>query len=181
MTTLNRTPTSAVDVVGVFDAQGNQVFEGASVMRAEVDEHKNLMQHPVESARTITDHVVIEPTEMTFYLVPSPNEYRNIYQEIKSLYDRSTLLTVQTRVDVHTNILIEAIPREETPEVYNTVTIEMKMREVLLVSGRVVDLSPDNVTNPTDASTVRRGQQTGAEGTAAQTQDSSVLYQVFIE
>ena len=181
MTILNRTPTSAIDVVAVFGPNGTQVFEGAAIMRAEVTENKKLMQHPVESARTITDHVVIEPTSMTFYLIPSPNDYRNIYQEVKSLYDRSTLLTVQTRVDVHTNILIESLPREESPDVFNTVSIEMKMREVLLVSGQIVELSAENVSNPGDQSTTERGQQAGGTATADQTEQSSILYRTFIE
>lgn len=151
----------AADAVGVFDDEFNQVFAKARPLKADVYEAARVMDHPVESGSTMTDHRVIDPIEIEIYLVMSGDDYRDTYNQIKDLYNRATLLVVQTRSGSYSNMLISALPHDESPDTYDTINLSLRLREAILVTVQFQALPPRSVAVQRNASTVRRGQQTG--------------------
>ena len=81
-------PSAASDVVGVFDANFNQVFRLARPVKAQIHETSKPMEHPVETGIIITDHRIILPVEIEFSLILPPGEYRPVYQQIKQFFCR---------------------------------------------------------------------------------------------
>ena len=166
---LTNTPQAyGVDVVGVFDEGFNQLFPLARPIKANVVESAKAMEHPVESGATITDHVVVEPLEIELTLMLVGEERADVYGQVRALFNASTLLTVQTRSGSYPNMVIVAIPHDETPDLYDAFPLALKLREVRLVTTQFQALPPSAVAAPKDASTVKRGEQTGkTEGPAA--------------
>ena len=171
-------PTRAVDVVGVFDDQFNQVFSNARPIKAMVNESAKAMEHPVETGVTITDHRIILPTEIELSVLvtnsASGQEYRSVYQQIKQLWLNATLLTVQTRTGSYPNMLITDIPHDETADMFDAIAIGIKLKEVLFVEAKFGTLPPTAVKNKSKASTVDRGEQQTTTATPAENQ--SIAY-----
>lgn len=151
---------SAVDVVGVFDSESlQQVFQFARPMKALVRETSRTMQHPVEKGTIIADHRIILPNDMELLLVIDQQDYDSAYYEIKQLFMTATLLLLQTRTGVYSNLFIADLPHEETPDMFNKVTLQLHLREVSFV---VDDLTYDPE-NPADENTSQNGQQQATE------------------
>ena len=62
-------PTATADLVSILDADGNQVFETASPLKASLSPEIKYMTHPVETGGNITDHRIILPDVVTVSLV----------------------------------------------------------------------------------------------------------------
>ena len=122
------------DVVCVLDGF-NQVFRGARPMKATVKEEAKLMEHPLEDGATITDHMVVQPVEIELSMTLDPESYRETYKEIKALYLEGRILTVQTRTDSYANQIIQALPHDEQPEMFDTVTLTLKLKEITIVQA----------------------------------------------
>jgi hypothetical protein len=160
--------TAAVDVVGVYDQNYNQLFSGARPIRARVNPKAKLMDHPIETGATITDHRVFLPTEIELNLVFTPDSYTIDYQSVMSAYTSNNLLTVQTRTDTYSNMVIQGPPHEETAELADTISMILSLRQVTIVSSQ----SAPTPANPVNSKTVSRGAQ---QGTAATTTQSNSL------
>lgn len=147
--------TSIVDVVAVLDQETlTQVFPFARPMRAVVREMSKTMVHPAENGIIIGDHRIILQTEIDIPFVITAQNYDQ-YSQIKNLYVAGTLLSVQTRTGVYGNMLIEDLPHEETPDMFDAITIELHMKEVLFFPA-------PSTFQPADAAnddTVQSGQQ----------------------
>lgn len=165
------------DVVGVFDSSFNQLFADAIAIRAMVSEKSKIMEHPVESGVTITDHVVIQPTEIEMSVVLTPLTYRDTYTQIKTVWQAFGLVSVQTKTGTYPNMLIYEIPHDEVPEMFDTVAVAIKLREVILVEAQYAQLPQKNVRKPKNASTVRTGQKDGKPATP--TQSSAAFDLIF--
>lgn len=122
------------DVVSVLDGF-SQVFRDARPMAASVKEESKLMEHPTEDGAVITDHAVTQPVEIELVMTLTPDTYRDTYKEIKRLYLEKKILTVQTMAETYENQLIQAIPHEETPEVFDTIVLTLKLKEVKIVKA----------------------------------------------
>lgn len=148
----NTATRSNQDVVGVFDGY-DQVFSGARPMTASVKEGSKMMEHTVESGVVITDHMVIQPVEIELSMTLTPENYRDTYQEIKKLFSEGKLLTVQTKTDSYENQLINALPHDESPEIHDTVQLDLNLKEVRIVTAefktehRPAKASQKNTTN----------------------------------
>jgi hypothetical protein len=165
-------PTAAVDVVGVFDDAFNQVFERARPIKAMIKESAKPMEHPVESGSTITDHRIINPVEITLFVILAADDYRSVYEQIKAYFLKSILLTVQTRTGIYKNQFVMEMPHDEDPEMFDTVALSIKTKEVLLVDAQAGRMTVGTVRNPANASTADRGEQQGGN-------TGSILSQVF--
>lgn len=169
----------AVDLVGVFDDDFNQLFPDARPLLCTVREDAQLMDHPVESGATITDHRIMLPVEINLSLMLS--DPANDYEAVKSLYREASLVTVQTRTSTYPNMLIAALPHEESSDVFDKTPLSLVLREVQLVEAQFQALPPRQVDAPRDASTAKRGQKsTTTEQPAADGEKkSSTLYRIF--
>lgn len=148
--------SAAVDVVGVFNSQTlAQVFESARPTRCQVREGSKTMEHPIETGAMIGDHRIINQVEIYLPLIIPSRFYSSAYTEIKNLYNGATLLSVQTKTAVYQNMFIVDLPHEETPELYDAITMILHLKEVFFV-GNTDIYSPED---PQDTDTVNGGQK----------------------
>ena len=124
-----------------------------------VNENAKVMEHPVETGATITDHIIFMPIEIELSLMLTSNDYRSVYQQIKDIYLAGRLLTVQTRTATHQNMLIQQLPREESPDVFNGISVALRLKEANFVVAQFGSLPASSVANKSQSSTVARGQQ----------------------
>lgn len=164
-------PNAASDVVAVYDADFNQVFTEARPMKAMVNESSKTMEHPVETGITITDHRIILPIEIELSMVLASDAYRSVYEQIKQLFLDATLLTVQTKAGTHQNMIIESLPRDESPDMFTAVAVGLRLKEVKFVTAKFGTLPEKSVSDKAQSSTVNRGEQqpTNPSGAAQNT------------
>ena len=149
-------PTAAQDVVAVLNADFEQVFEEARAIKATIMRASKAMEHPLETGATITDHRIVLPVNIELSLILSSEDYRAVYQQVRDLFTAGELLTVQTRVDSFESMLIEKMPHDETPEMFDGVALALSLKEAQFVQPQ---FSTVKVEKPKDSTTVKRGQQ----------------------
>lgn len=165
-------PSFAVDSVAVFTQDFTQIFRAARSIKAVIKEQSKVMQHPVESGIVITDHRIILPLEIDLSLILNSFDYQNVYETIKGYYLQGTLIVVQTRSGVYQNLLIEKMPHEEDPMMYDVLTLALGLKEVIFTTAQygVVPKNPKNSTN------VSRGTQQGTTATPSQSIAQDLIY-----
>lgn len=159
----------AIDVVGIFDDNFNQLFTGARPLRAQLREIARAMEHPLETGQIITDYRIILPIEITIPVIISQQNYDDTYQEIRTAFVNSTIVVVRTRTGIYNNMVITEIPHEEDAEKYDAITMYLKFKQVQVVQANS-DFAP---ADPTQADTQQIGQQnpvTFTPAAATQTQ-----------
>lgn len=139
-------PNASADVVCILDENFRQLFPEARPMRADVRENGRTMEHPLETGQIVSDYRIILPIEIEIPVVIMAEDYRNVYQQIKTQYLNSSLLTVQTTSSVYPNMLLAEMPHRESPELYNTLTIYLRFKQVQLVQANstFAPLDPEN-------------------------------------
>ena len=158
------TGTLSADVVAVLD-QGTfrQIFAEARPMKAFIRETSKVMEHPVESGAMLGDHKVIDPKTIELLMVVSAESYASAFQQIRSAWLNSDLLTVQTKAAVYQNMIIQNLPREEEPEKFDVTVIALQMKEVLFAMPGAISsttsVSYYSPVAPNNANTIARGLQ----------------------
>ncbi len=147
------------DVLGVFDQGFSSLFFGAKYMSVDVNPTKKVMEHPIEDGSNITDFAIKNPDEIKLDIVLSPFLYQQTYQDIKALYDNNTLITVVTKVDQYSNMIVSAIPYKQDGSIINTIAISIMLKKVNIVSAQYGQLPPRAVKKPSDATTVDGGEK----------------------
>lgn len=155
--------TSAVDVVGVFDQNYNQLFSGARPISAKINPVAKMMVHPLEDGTSIADHRVIQPVDAELSVILDPDEYVDTYNAIKSVFNGLSPVTLQTRVDSYPNMYICEMPHDETAAVFDTITMILKLTQALIVTSATIIATPAAATN---SATVSNGNQNGTTQTA---------------
>jgi hypothetical protein len=149
-----------VDVVGVFDNDTfEQLFITARPMKANVTRQQKIMDHPIESGAIVSDFAIILPVEIELSMLLTGQQYTAMYQEISTYFNTQQLVSIQTKATVFPNMMIQAMPHEETPEMFDVLPLALKFREVQMVTVQYQALPPTAVQTPTDTSTVQRGTQ----------------------
>lgn len=148
--------TTESDVVAVLDDSFAQLFVNARPIKATVKESAKVMEHPVEKGSTVTDFRIIQPVEIELSMVLARGDYRNTYAQIKRVFERAALLTVQTRTGSYGNMMISSIPHDEDADMFDAVALALTLREVILIEPQYATIKPSN---PTKANTVKRGEQ----------------------
>ena len=172
--TAQTTPTGAQDVVAVLDSKFRQVFQKARAVKATIVRASKAMEHPLETGATVTDHRIVLPVAIELSLILASDDYRAVYQQVRDIFNRGDLLTVQTRVDSFPSMLIEKMPHDETPEMFDAVALALSLKEAQFVQPQ---FSPLKVAKPKDSNTTKRGQQQPTDSPPARKQ--SVLSGFF--
>ena len=146
------------DVVAVLNSSFTQVFTGAGIIKAEVRKNSKVMSHPVENGQTIEDEIVLQPTEINLSIVLNPSTYKSTYNEIKGLYDKREILTVQTKVESYASMVIEELPHDEDGSIFDTIALGIRLKEVRFVETEYEAYTPTKVRNPADASNKKTGE-----------------------
>jgi hypothetical protein len=168
--------SSTIDRIGVYDESYNQVFKKARPLKVTVTEDSKLMEHPLESGAETVDHRIILPREIELVLVLSSYDRRDVYEEIRQLWEDAQHLIVQTNSGVYENQVIKALPHEEKSEHYNSLFLILKLKEVMFADTAVVEVQPKQAKNKPK---VDKGQQQPQEASAENTKRSSVLFRSF--
>lgn len=168
-------PTAAADVVGVYDANFRQLFAAARAMKASVKTEAKVFTHPLEDGAPVSDHKIYSPAEIELWTIIDAEDYKAVYQQIKSAFRSNALLIVQTRADVFKNMTIAAMPHDEDPEMFDVLPVVINLVEVQLVRAQFQALPPAAVAKPANQSTVKRGEQQPTEGGSK----GSVAYRIL--
>lgn len=167
-------PSAAFDEVAVYDQNFNQVFSNARPMHASIRDEAKVMEHPVETGATISDHIVFQPVEIDLSMILKSSNYRDTYQNIRQLYKAATVLIVQTKAGTYFNQLIQSIPHEEDPEIYDTIALSLRLKEVLFVTS--ISQALPTPKYPANSSTVSRGT---VQPTNTTVKNTSVAHNIF--
>lgn len=158
--------SAAVDVLAVLDKDLNQVFPGVRPIKATIREEAEPMEHPLETGALITDHRIILPVDIELSTVVAAEDYREVFRQVKDIYLRGDLLTVQTRTDSYPSMLITGIPHEETGDMQDGITLILILREAKFVSAEFKDMkvaSTPKMRAAKNTDTVKRGEQRPVE------------------
>jgi len=151
--------------LAVFTQDFTQIFRDARAIKAIIKEQSKVMEHPVESGIVITDHRIILPIEIELSLILAKADYQNVYNSIKGYYLQGTLLVIQTRSGVYQNMLIQQIPHEENPDMYNALALAMTLKQVIFAVAQY-GVVPKYAKNST---TQALGTQNATSATTSQT------------
>lgn len=166
------TGTLNADVVAVLD-QGDfkQIFRTARPMRAVIHETARVMEHPLESGAMIADHRVIDPRRIELQMIVAAQDFSSAFQQIRSAWLNGTLLTVQTKAAVYQNMVIQALPREESPDRFDITTISIQLREIIFALPNAVSSTTSvkyyEPLSPYNRTSVLRGLQSAVVNPAA--------------
>lgn len=164
------------DVIAVLNKDLQQVFEKARAIKLSIGRASKAMEHPLETGATVTDHRILLPITAELSLILSSEDYPAVYQQVRELYTRGDLLTVQTRVDSFPSMLIEKMPHEETADIFDGVALALGLKEAMFVTPQFVKLK---VAKSKDSDSVARGQQQPTESTPERKKSVSVLGSIF--
>lgn len=142
----NLFPSAAVDVVGVFDSNFQQLFRQARAIKAVVKEESKPMEHPLETGATTTDHRIILPVEIELSLVIQLGDISDVYKTIKQFFLNGTSLTVRTKTGVYEDQLILGMPHEEGADNYDAIflALSLKQTQFAITQFGVVPKAPTN-------------------------------------
>lgn len=169
-------PTFAADVVAIYGDGFSQVFNNGRPIKAMVRESSKVMEHPIETGATITDFRIILPIEIELSLIINTTDYVSAYEQIRNAYLKATLLTVQTRTGTYDNMLIQEMPHDEDPDMFDVVALALKLKEAQFVTAQFDTLPASNVENPSNASTINRGEQQATAANVAQDRSAAALF-----
>lgn len=147
------------DAVAVYDQTFRQIFVTARPLKASVNPPSKLMQHPIENGSVITDFRVLLPIEIELSMLLTGDEYASMYQQIYNTYLRGDLLIVTTKVGMFVNMIIAAMPSDETPEMFDVLPMAIRLQQVQIIRTQYQALPPADVAAPADTSTVKSGEQ----------------------
>ncbi len=162
------------DVTAVLNADFVQVFEKARAMKGTFSPTSKTREHPLETGATVTDHRIILPVTASLSLILSADDYKETYQQIRDLFIKGELLTVQTRVASFESMLIEKMPHDESADMLDGVIVALSLKEAQFVTPQFALIK---VAKPKNSKTVPRGQQQPAEAPPAR--KSSILGSFF--
>lgn len=152
-------PTSAADQVFIMESGSySQSFVNARPLSIRVQDQATMAQHPLEDGSTITDHLVIAPISIEIPMI-FMRGFRDTHAQIKSAYEEGRLFTVQTKTHTYDNMVITAIPHDESTDYWDVILVTLKMEEARFINLEAGALSLVNVLLSRDASTIRRGSQ----------------------
>ncbi len=154
------------------------IFESAHPMRVSARREKKATKFAVEDGTDRSDHVVKELAEVAIDFLVA-DDIRNAYQGLLQYWDQNKLVTVQTKVGSLENMLILAIPHDETVDLGSSISMPIRLQEWVEVKPETGDLPPKTVSNKNQSSTVKRGQVKGSEADAPTKQKGSVMSEWF--
>ena len=168
------------DVVGIFDEDFNQLVPEGRPIKATVTEPSKLMEHPLEDGSTVSDHRIFQPTEIELSLIA---DYE-LAQRFEAIYRQTETITVQTRAATYDDMVIESMSHDETVDVYDRMPLVLKLKHVEFVEVQFQALPPSSVAasgaqGKRNASTTKRGEQTGKPTAADAQRKASVAYQAI--
>lgn len=148
---------SDVPVSAILDADGNQLFTTLGIMSLSCSSSKSYAQHELENGENMTDHAIDLQDRVNVTVILSPDDYIAVYREIKNLFNERTNFTIQSRVEIYTNMFLETMPHDESAAMVNTVALQLPFVKQKIGKTEFKTLPPQQVANQSDADTVDSG------------------------
>ncbi|MHC5308189.1 phage baseplate protein [Bartonella sp. LJL80] len=170
-------PSSAADRVFIMESDGyGQCFPDARPLTLKVNDQARMAQHPLEDGSTITDHLVIDPISIEIAMI-FIHGFRDTHAQIKAAYEEGRLLTIQTKTHTYPNMVITALPHDETTDYWDVILVNLKLEEARFITPEQGMLGVSDVVNSSDASTLNRGSQQSSPSTAGEISKVLSIYQ----
>jgi hypothetical protein len=162
---------SSQQLVGIYDNTNFGIlFDAAICTGLKAHDNSSVMSHPLENGSKVSDHQVFDLIKISMVLNLSKKDYNLVFENIDTAYRSSTLLTIQTKVNIYKDMLIEAKPHEEGN--YQGVIMNLSLKQGSDVSDVVVY----NPQFEADSNTIKKGLQSGTE--VSGTQSTTTLQNV---
>ena len=117
-------------IVGIFDNETfEQMFVNAGIINSDINNSSQVISHPLEDGSKTSDHQVYNLIKISMTVRLSDNDFVSTHQSISKSYNNSVKHTIQTKVNVYKNMVIESMPHSETSEsgvVMNISFVEFK-------------------------------------------------------
>jgi hypothetical protein len=155
----------AVDVVGIFDQNYNQIVPNVRPIRATVKEDAEFPKHPLETGASIQDHRIFNPIEIELSVVFNSQTFVDDYATLETAYNATNALNVLTKTRTYGNMFIKSLPHVEDADTFDTIRMVITLTEVVVVQSQTQALPQ----NASDGATVNRGAQQGTTQTAPST------------
>ena len=160
-------------MIGLFTADGKQLFQGAESMTVQVNPTSKVAQHPLEDGTSVVDHRVILATEAHVILICHGDKYIDTYNEVRQVFHSGELLTLFTAVGVRENMYIATMPHDETPDMLGAVPIALRLVEAQFFKAQGQAINTKKVKDPKNSGTAKRGEQAPKK-----VERSSILFKV---
>ena len=146
------------DQVAMMTSDGaTQLFPTARIMKVNVSPTSKLMDHPIEDGSIRTDFRIVNPVEMELSIICTGKDYKSTYQQIKASFIAGDYFTIKTKADSYFNMMIESIPHDEIPDMFDVIALGIKMREVVIVKTQYQPQTAKSVKHPNDQSKIKVG------------------------
>lgn len=143
------------EIIGIFNSEFEQLFTDAIIMSAEVKDSSRVMTHPLEDGSETSDHQIFDLISLSMPVVLSNENFVNAYKEIDKAYRDGELFTIQTRVAVYKNMIINSKPYSQNKDGGVRMTLSFTQFNTATTA---VKFKPKN---PPDSNTKKRGVQSG--------------------
>ena len=153
----------------LIDADGNRYLFDA-VFSAAHELSLSVTNHPVQSGAAVADHAYLQPETVTLSVgmsdamtgagtIAGEGGERSVsaYQKLLELARARRPLTLATRLETYSNMLIETVAAEETADSMNALRAEITLRRLNMV--RLAEVSVQQT-----ASSSKIAYETGADG-----------------
>lgn len=177
------TSSLSVDVVRITDSTGRQVFTEARVIKVGVLEDSELFQHPQETGNKLTDYKIDKPVVIQMGAMVPIDSYNQIYQSLVDAKQRGEEFIVQTKAKAFPNMIIKALPHEESAEYGDCLALQINFEQVLwyVTSTETLpatEVAPTKKTGAKqDADTKKLGQKrAGDTSSSTNKKAASVIY-----
>lgn len=140
------------------------IFAAANIMSLHVRPRIDYPEHPLETGTMITDHLVLQPVEITVNVILEKNDYRTVYNDIQNYYYAGKLIGVFARSGGYANMAIREMPHEENPDMYDALSMEITLKEIILVTPAQGTMTAGNQRDAQNANAIQQGQKTPGSG-----------------
>lgn len=144
-------------VVAILDENGNQIFATIGLLSLSAKPSNKYAEHPLEDGTIISDHKIVQQQRVNVKAVLNPEDYVDVYKQLKKADENNTAFTIQTRVDTITNMYLESYPRDESAKVYGTIALTISFIEQNFVAVETEALPKSEVSNPSNSDTSKSG------------------------
>lgn len=159
-------------IIQFFDNDTKEViFKSTNIASLDAKLNKQATKYQVEDGTERNNHIVEKAKEIDVSLVlTKTDEKENIasFQELLDYFNNNKLVTVQTKMNIYNNMLIEAIPHSESKDIFYGCTISMHLTEWREVKPEYGELRQEQVKDKKHSDTQKTGRQQGTEVTNTQ-------------
>lgn len=156
-------------MIQIFDNDTKElIFRQTNIINIEVKLDKQATKYQVEDGTMRNDHIIENAKEINIsFVLTKVDKDDNVSQflEILSYFNENKFVTVQTKMNIYNNMLIEAIPQTENKEIFYGCSINMHLIEWREVKPEYGQLKQEQVKDKKHSDTQKTGRQQGSEVT----------------